>query len=206
MRTTIQDSFPQFLADQYSVMRNTGRQVDWSYVADSYRNTFFQVVANGASAIGASAVAVDPLANPLPIGAQLSFSGGESVVVAEPAPAGSTSIAVRDALTVGVADAETADVAGTGQKVIPAGTAMAELASGKVVPRAAAPGAETAMGLLFGSAAEGDSGMQGYGILVGCVAYENLLPDYADAAWATYKGELEAAGHFAWQTYQDTTS
>lgn len=99
-----------------------------------------------------------------------------------------------------------------GNKSIPAGTAMSQLASGQVVPRVdrdvvAAP-TEAAIGLLVSSAQENDrnAALSGYGIYNGGVVYENLLPDFEDAEWTdgTIPDELAAAGTgFAFETYED---
>lgn len=91
-----------------------------------------------------------------------------------------------------------------GDKVIPAGTPMAETAGG-MVPRAdlAGDGSEgEAFGLLISSADEGarSDALTGYGVIVGGVIYENLLP--VDVA--PYKDELDANGtSFVWETYED---
>lgn len=94
----------------------------------------------------------------------------------------------------------------TSYKVLPAGKIMVELPSGKLVTRAERPGAEEAIGILETSASEGDKGaaLTGYGLIIGGVIHDNLLPDAADAALTTYKMELDANGTgFAFRTYAD---
>lgn len=91
-----------------------------------------------------------------------------------------------------------------GDKVIPAGTPMADN-DGGMVPRddLASDGTEgEAFGLLASSADEGarSDSLSGYGIVVGGVIYEDLLPvDVSD-----YKDELDDNGAaFVWETYED---
>jgi hypothetical protein len=90
--------------------------------------------------------------------------------------------------------------AGTGVTTLPAGTVMCIIAAtGKMCPRLERPGAETAVGLLAASADM--NSIAGHGLILGGVIFENLCPDYADAAWATMKGEMSA--NFHWLTYGD---
>lgn len=99
-----------------------------------------------------------------------------------------------------------------GQKAIPAGTAVSQLASGQIVPRVdrdvVAEPTETAIGLLVSSARKGEkfAAKTGYGVYVGGVVFEDLLPDVADAEWAdgTIPAELQAAGTgFVFSEYAD---
>lgn len=95
-----------------------------------------------------------------------------------------------------------------GKKEIPAGQIMAELASGKVIPRVNVSGAETATCILETYAVEGSrvDAKSGYGDILGGVIYENLLPDSGEANFGTWKGELNAAGvgtGFSWRTWSD---
>jgi len=98
---------------------------------------------------------------------------------------------------------------GGGRKRIPAGTIMTEIVGGddegKVVPTAA--GAAGATGQQFVAETDMDShnlnhAISGYGMLVGGVLYENLLPEGAPAAGA--KTALNANGSFIWMTYHDS--
>src|SRR4029079_19315968 len=91
------------------------------------------------------------------------------------------------------------------EKVIPAGTVMCELSSGYIVPRAARPGSEAAIGILWSTATSSsyyanNDAQSGYGIIVGGVIYENLLPETI----TSYKTELETNGtSWVWETYSD---
>ncbi len=96
----------------------------------------------------------------------------------------------------------------TGQKVIAAFTVMCLLASGKIVPRVDAPGAETAFGILITSAHEATAlgvktdALSGYGVWEGGLFFEQLLPEHGHASFGTWKAELGA--HFKFKTYADT--
>ena len=90
-----------------------------------------------------------------------------------------------------------------GETTIPAGTVMCIIvASGKMCPRLTRPATETAEGLLLASVDQNDkTGRAGHGLIIGGVIFENLTPDFSDAAWATMKGELTA--NFHGLTYAD---
>jgi len=86
--------------------------------------------------------------------------------------------------------------------LVAAGTPMSLLASGKMCPRLTRPGAEVAYGILVASADKNDkSGLPGHGLIIGGVLFDNLTPEFEDAAWATIVTELGAA--FIWLTYSD---
>jgi len=169
------------------------------------------VVAADAAA-GATSLTVVKLPHAIADTATADFPGTAQQMLAKvavEAAAGATSITV-DALAGHIVDNSEATVTfgGTGSKIIPAGTVMAQLSSGKIVPRSDRPGSETATCVLETMADELGLNMalSGYGTLVAGVLYENLMPDYANASWATFKTELNAAGvgHFVWRTYADT--
>lgn len=125
------------------------------------------------------------------------------------ADAAATSITVAP-LPAPVPDNSTATykVSMSREKVIPAGTVMCELSSGKVVPRAARPGSETAIGFLWSTATSStyepnSDSLSGYGIIIGGAIYETLLPETI----TSYKTELTTAGvgtGFSWHTYADS--
>ena len=86
--------------------------------------------------------------------------------------------------------------------LIAAGTPMSLLASGAMCPRLTRPGTEVAYGILVASADKNDkTGLPGHGLIIGGVLFENLTPEFADAAWATIKTEIGAA--VIWLTYAD---
>lgn len=205
------NTVPGFIADQASVQRNTGRQIDWAQVPDKYRTTAVLVKLNGNVSVDATSITVDALSGAIPAGVNLHFGEAKEFVrTTAAAAAGATSITV-EAVPTALEDNDEAYYGGTGSKVIPAGTAMAELSSGKIVPRVDRPGSETATGLLASSAAEDDesAASSGVGLVVGGVIYENILPSYvAGEPWDTIKGELNTAGvgFFIWESYADDRS
>lgn len=207
-RTTYYDSLPGFVADWDSIDRNSGRQIDWDQVGNAYRSTAFTVKANGAAAQGATSITVDALPGALKAGTILKFGTAEFAYLTADAAAGATSLTV-EALVNGIEDNDEAVFAGDGAKSIPAGTIMAQLSGGKLIPRASVTGSETSTCILASTASEKDgigSGNQAYGGIVGGVIYQNLLPDYSHASFATWKGELDEPSvgtGWAWETYAD---
>lgn len=291
-RTTTYPTRQNFVVDPNSIVRSSGRQVDWSKVSNLFKPGSFNVVVGAAGApAGATSVPVAALQDRIPAGTVLDFgvdnftvtmnaaalaAATSITVLALPGPvqagqildfgaakfarvatdtaAGATAIPV-DALPTALAGAETALVKGSklvevstdaaatdtalvveqlphaldsgdtaiaesddetesgdGGKFIPAGTVVAELASGKIVPRASRPGAETASGIIETGANEfstSDS-LSGYGVMKGGHLYENLLPD-ADKTTGllptAYKNELNTGGvgtGFSFEVYADT--
>ena len=208
-RTTYTNSTPAFVADPGSMTRNGGRQIDWRYVSDAYRSGAKTVQLNGAAAANATSITVDALPIALQIGQLLYFGQSQEFArVTAYAAAGATSVSV-EALPQALEDNDTATVGGSGAKRILAGTVVAEMSGGLLVPRADRPGSETATGILATDAVEGDrsAALSGYGVYVGGVVYENLLPDSAGSTLnSTYKTELQTAGvgtGFAFLTWAD---
>lgn len=162
------------------------------------------------AAAGATSLTVYPLDGTIANSTTATFAGGTiQVRVTANAAEGATSLTV-DELQFAIANDATATIGGDGVRRVPAGTVVAALASGKVVPRAIRPGSETAIGLLETDAAEGDraASLTGYGILIGGAVYENLLPDAGGGSTisSTYKTELQTAGvgtGFAFLAYSD---
>jgi hypothetical protein len=99
-------------------------------------------------------------------------------------------------------------VAGSGSKKLKAGTAVGDLlSSGKLSPRVVTT--NPAIGLLETDAVQDSqtAAASGYGVIVGGVVYENLLPDaVAGVLPSAIKTELNTAGAskgFLFQTYGD---
>lgn len=212
--TRTYNSRPSFVGDERSVTREPGgRQIDWDYITDAYRTTVKRVVLNGAVAADAVAITVDALTVALKPGDLLWFGQAKEFVrVTAPAAVGATSVTV-EAVPTALEDNDEAIVGGSGSKVVPAGTVMAELSSGKLVPRAIRPGSETAIGILETNATEDSrtDALSGYGLIVGGVLYENLLPEASGSPAvinSTYKTELQAAGvgtGFAFRQFSDNS-
>lgn len=207
-RTYHNDGLPGFVVDWNSIDRNPGRQIDWEAVGATYRSTAFTVTANGVAAQGATAITVDALPQPVKAGTILRFGASEFAYVTTDAAAGATSLTV-EALVNAIEDNDEAIVAGNGDKSIPSGTIMAQLASGKLIPRASVTGAETATCILMATATERDgigSGNPAYGCIIGGAIYQNLLPDFNHASFATWQGELANVGTgWHWETYADNS-
>lgn len=209
--TKNQNSRPGFIADHASVTRGSGRQIDWSRVPDSFKAGKRYTITTSAQAnASATSISVTALPVALPVGTILQFGADEFAQLTAPAAVGATSLTVA-ALAEQIEGGDTATylVSQSGKKVIPAGTIMAVLSSGKMIPRSAVTGSETAACLLASNAEEdaGHNALSGFGDILGCVVYENLLPDYGAGSLSTWKTELQAAGvgtGFAWQTYADS--
>lgn len=205
-----------FIVDHGSVDRDTGRQIDWANVPDTFKGaTSYTVTLNDAAAAeGDTSITVEALPVAIPAGTVLDF-GEHSVDTVQmlakttaAAASGATSLTVEP-LGHGIEDDATATYTTPttrDKKHIPAGTFMAELSGGKIIPRSAVTGAETAIGLLATNATEDAAynAKTGFGLLCGGVFYDNLLPDYGHANLATWKTELDAAGTgVSWRTYAD---
>lgn len=159
------------------------------------------------AAAGATSLTVEPLDGTIANGTTATFPGGtKQARLTANAAAGATTLAV-DELEFAIPDNATAIVGGTGDKTIPSGTFMAEMSSGKIVPRAARPGSETAVGVLVGDAFENsrEHALSGYGVINGGLLYKELLPESADSSFATYVSEVSASGTgLATTTYSDS--
>lgn len=202
-------SSPIFVADWNSIDRNTGRQVDWSEVPDSYRaGVSYTITATEVAAAAAVEITVAALPVALPVGTLLNFLGaGEVAELSAPAAVGATTLTVL-ALDAAIEDNDTATytVSQSGDKVIKAGTAMSQLTNGKIVPRVVSTGAGAigAIGLLETAAQENSKtdSLSGYGVIVGGVIYETLLPEVI----TSYKTELETNGmSWVWAVYADSS-
>jgi hypothetical protein len=213
-RTRTVLSRPAAIADPESIVKdNGGRQVSFASLPDRYRRGAFAVtVDTGGAAIGATAVPVVALKEAISKGRVLRFSATKFATVSADVAAGATSLPVEALLTALVAG----DVTYTGgegnKKYVPPMTVMVEIAAGaeagKMVPRAVRPAAETAYGFIETGADEDSDtdAISGYGMIIGGVIYENLLPDsVAGDLPSAYKTELQAAGTgFAFKDYEDS--
>jgi hypothetical protein len=162
------------------------------------------------AAAAATTLTVYPLDGTIANASTATFPGGTlQARVTANAAAAATSLTV-DELQFAIADNATATLEGTDDYSIPAGTCVAALSSGKIVPRAIVPGAETAIGFLETEASQDDraAALSGHGVIIGGALYENLLPDANGGATisSTYKTELQTAGvgtGFAFLAYAD---
>lgn len=216
-RTTTNSSTAGFVVDPASIDRNDGRQIDWTLVGEERRETpgtaiVSVVVGAAGAAAGAVSVPVAALTAAIPSGTTLDFGGAKFARLTAAAAAGAVALTVA-ALPTALVSGDTATYAGTkgsGNKVLKAGTAVGETLSGtgKISPRVATT--NPAVGLLASDAVEGEvsAPRSGYGVVVGGVIYENLLPDaVAGVLPSAIKTELNAAGAskgFLFQTYADS--
>lgn len=214
-RTTYYDEALPFVANEHSLVRGPGRQIDWDLVPNSFGGDAVLVKLSANAAADATSISVDALSGAIPAGTLLHFGESKEFArVTAAAAAGATSITV-EALPAAIEDNDEAYYwPGNEAKRIPAGTVMAKLSSGKVIPRSAVTGAETSTSLLESTAVH-EPGMAdvGHGQIVGGVIFENLLPDWdggSSGNWTdTWKGELETAGvgtGWSWELYSDNTS
>lgn len=72
-RTTTNISRAPFVVDPQSITRNSGRQIDWDNVADSYRVGAVVATTTAAAAYNATSIAVSALSAGIPINTQLNF-------------------------------------------------------------------------------------------------------------------------------------
>jgi hypothetical protein len=209
-RTTASPSRPPAIVDPDTVKRSQGRQVDWSLVTGRYRQGAVAVVVGAAgAALDATSVPVAALSGPIPSGTVLDFGGKKFARLTADALQGATALTVA-ALATALVSGDTSYTGGTGGKFIPALTVMVELASGKTVPRAIRPGAETAQFMIETDAAEDQisNALTGFGHIIGAHLFENLLPDASgDPAVlpGAYKTELRAfGGSWVFDQYADS--
>jgi hypothetical protein len=107
--TTHYNSVPVFVADWESIDRNTGRQIDWTRVPETYvTGTNYTITTGAQAAAAATSITVTALPIALPTGTVLNFTGtGEFARLTAPAAAGATSLAV-EALDAQIESGDTA--------------------------------------------------------------------------------------------------
>lgn len=161
------------------------------------------------AAAGATSLTVQALDAEIESGDTAAYTGGtRSARLTAAAAKGATSVTV-DELPFAVPDNAEAVFAGagSGSRRVPAGTIMAELSSGKMIPRKAVTASETATEILISDADEGEKAhaITGYGTFLGVTAYEDLLPDRAESGFATWIGEIRTNGGWVrLQAYSDS--
>jgi hypothetical protein len=155
-------------------------------------------------------VPVAALSAAIPTGTTLDFGGAKFARLTAPAAVGAVTLTVA-ALPTALVSGDTATYPGTkglGNKTLPAGIAVGELLSGngKIGPRVVTT--NPAIGLLATKAVENDpvASRSGYGVIIGGIVYENLLPDAV--AGVVADGDQDGAQHagtkgFLFQTYGD---
>lgn len=166
--------------------------------------------------IGAVSLTVEALGNALEGGEVATYQGGRKLVrTTAGSNAGGLTLAIAEA-PFAIADNSIAYLAGMTDhlagRYLPAGTCVALMADGSVIPRSAVTGSETAIGFLVTNANENSptDAATGYGVLRSASVYENLLPEAVGApkvinsAWKTEL--LARGGYWLFDQYQDTTA
>lgn len=185
----------------------------------SFSAGLVQVAAAAAS--GATGISVAALGTTAVTGETATFPGGPKAAVlsANVAAAAAAASLTVIPLALPINDGDAAVINGTGAKTLAAGKVIVELSSGKIAPRSDRPGSEESKGLLETNAIEGDpsAALTGYGVIVGGVIYENLLPDATAGATTgtlptAYKTEMmgstssPASTGFVFEQYADNRS
>lgn len=202
-RTSYVLSTPGFVVDPESVQLNSGRQVNWDGVASdgTYGTTGSRSLPAGTMVgeVGGQLVARTDRKN-----VAIVLDGGGNGTVTENAHGRS----VGDRVTIeGSANADIDDqsfviasITDANTYVLTVPAAVGAAASENVTVAA------TALGIMVASAQEDSKSdsLSGYGVYVGGVFYETMLPDAGDAALALLKTELNTYGNgFLFESYQD---
>lgn len=207
-------SRPPFVADRDSLTRDGGHQIDWANVGEEFRATpGGTVTVNAIAAQGATSITTLALPVAVKAGQTLDFGGAKFARVTADAAAGALALTVA-ALPTALAVNDVATVKGSGFKRLPAGKAMSAAdaaGNGILRPRDAT---HPATCLLLTAADEGSptDARTGYGVILGGVIYESMLPDASGsprALPAPIKAELAAAGvstGFVWRQYADSSA
>jgi hypothetical protein len=159
-----------------------------------------------AALAGATSITVEALPEDIDNGATATFEGGTIQARLTAAAAKAATAITVDDLQFAVPDNAEAIYSPSGALVIKSGTIMAELSGGKIIPRSAVTGGETAIGFLVGDAEDGalQDALSGYGLIVGGVVYGELLPDRNESGFATWIAEINTAGPgLRLETYSD---
>lgn len=159
------------------------------------------------AAAGATSISVEALDAQIESADTATYEGGTiQARLTASAAKGATSLTVDDLQFLVPNDAEAIYSPG-GSKVIKSATIMAELSGGKVIPRKAVTGSETAIGFLVGDVEEDalQDALSGHGLIIGGVVYEDLLPDRDESGFATWITEIKTAGPgLRLETYSDS--
>lgn len=214
--TTYHVTNSPFVVDPYSLVRNSGRQIDWDQVPPTWRSgdTEYTITCDGGAAADATSLPVVATTVAIPAGTILYFGESkEFAMLTAYAAVGSTALAVQ-ALPAAIEDTDTATytVAGKTGKEIPAGTVMCVPdGESKIIPYVDVYGATVDEIMLLETSAYEESEAEsptGYGCIIGGVVYETLLPDSGDTNWASIKAELVDAdgglcAGFVFESYAD---
>jgi hypothetical protein len=212
-RTTTNTTRPAFVADPGSIDRNTGRQVDWTNVPTTFKNADGNKVIL-AGTVMSGEVNSDGIGD---AGKMVPRSATTTVTVAvssNVATATATAHPFKVGDTVYITGANLAYV--NGEKTVASVPTANTFTFAAVGADASATGTITTAwrvcGILETNATENSmtDSLSGYGVIVGGVLFQNLLPDSTGTPKvlpAQYKTELDELGPgFYWSTYQDSRS
>lgn len=212
MRTKHSNNRPPFVVDASSIIRTQGRQPNFDKTGERFKYGAIKLVVAVAGAL-ANAVLIPiktATTKALPVGTVLSFGGKKFARLSQNEPAGVSSLHV-EAIPTALVENDTAYAGGTGNKRIPAGTALAEDSTGKIFPRAdVGGGTETCYGFAETDITENvpTDAETGFGVIRGGNLFENMLPDAianGGTLPAGYKTELKANdAQFMFDTYADS--
>jgi len=138
MRTNFFPTRQAFVVDPQSITRLQGRQVDWPSVPERFRSTAVKVALTAQANAAATSLTVTALLAAIPKGSLIDFGTTKLARASADVAVGATAVPV-DAIPTQINSGDVGYYAGSGPKIIPAGTVVAELTSGKVIPRADIP-------------------------------------------------------------------
>lgn len=201
---------PGFIVDRNAMDLNSGRQIDWTNVPSSYQN------ADGKKLLKAGTAVVERASGKVvPYAGSGSATTLTSVVVA-------SNVATATKTAHGYSVGETVTISGANLSYVNGRVVIATVPTANTFTYAAVGADATAtgtivatraaVGLLVSNALEGDTqaAMTGYGIYIGGVVYENLLPDASGTPKVlstALKTDLQYAGNttgWAFVAYADS--
>lgn len=212
-RTTTNTTRPAFVADPGSIDRNTGRQVDWTNVPSSFKNSDGnKVIPAGtvmsgevnSDAVGGSGKMV-PRSATTTVTVAVSSNVATATATAHPFKVGDT-VYITGANLAYVNGEKTVATVPTANTFTFTATGADATATGTITA------AWRVCGILETNATENSptDSLSGYGVIVGGVVYDNLLPDSTGTPKvlpAEYKTELAEVGTgISYVQYQDTRS
>jgi len=214
-RTTRYPSQANFIVDPQSIDKDGGHQIDWANVGEKYYQGSVAVnVGAAGAAAAATTVPVDALPGAIPKEGQIWFGTNKFARLSAAAAAGATSLTVY-ALPTALVDADVGYWFPPGaKKALPAGLVVGEKIDldaggpGMISPRVVTT--NPAFALLASQAVQDDpvAALSGYGVIVGGVIYEALLPDASGSPRvlaAAIKTELAANSKgFMFRVYKES--
>jgi hypothetical protein len=180
-----------------------GRPIKWSRVSNTFAAGAYQIQSNGAAAINATSITVDPLPYAVPKGTEVTFTNGETTIVTADTGIGAVTLpvtALQFALPDNTVGYIQRDGYNTSELLIPETTIVcADATDGLFVPIKDALVGEKVIGFLVSDASNSRhhsaDAKSGYGVVIGNTdLYENLLADSDDTGVlaTAYKTRIKA--------------